>query len=82
MLMLRYGLGADAAFQLLSKLSQEANIKLRMIAERIVTDTEAREAVLDYMDKARPRIDPHKVKRRFPRARPNNGQQVTGRVTG
>lgn len=35
-LMLRYGLDSDAAFQLLIKLSQDSNVKLRTIAERVV----------------------------------------------
>jgi PAS domain S-box-containing protein len=68
MVMLRYGLSAESAFQLLSKLSQEANLKLRMIAERVVTDSEAREAVLDYMDQSRASIPAQRVKR-FARSR-------------
>jgi hypothetical protein len=68
MLMLRYGLSADSAFQLLSKLSQEANLKLRVIAERVVTDSEAREAVLEYMDQSRPPIAAQRV-RRYARSR-------------
>lgn len=35
MLMLIYGIGDDAAFDLLKWLSQEANVKLRLLAERI-----------------------------------------------
>ncbi|MCV7408234.1 antitermination regulator [Mycobacterium florentinum] len=35
MLMLVYGIDADAAFDLLKWLSQEANVKLRLLAERI-----------------------------------------------
>jgi ANTAR domain-containing protein/PAS domain-containing protein len=38
MLMLRYGINADSAFKLLTRLSQESNIKLRVIAERAVAD--------------------------------------------
>jgi hypothetical protein len=38
MLMLRYGIDADLAFKLLTRLSQESNIKLRVIAERAVAD--------------------------------------------
>jgi hypothetical protein len=49
MLMLRYGLAADAAFRLLTKLSQESNIKLRIIAERVVADATARSTILDDM---------------------------------
>lgn len=49
MLMLRYGVSAKSAFQLLSRLSQESNIKLRTIAEHVVGNTEARDAVLDYV---------------------------------
>jgi hypothetical protein len=38
MLMLIYGIGADAAFNLLKWLSQEANVKLRPLAEQISED--------------------------------------------
>lgn len=38
MLMLVYGIDADAAFNLLKWLSQEANVKLRPLAEQIVED--------------------------------------------
>ena len=38
MLILRYGIHADSAFKLLTRVSQESNIKLRMIAERAVAD--------------------------------------------
>ncbi|EFG75890.1 ANTAR domain protein [Mycobacterium parascrofulaceum ATCC BAA-614] len=38
MLMLVYGISEDAAFELLRWLSQEANIKLRPLAEQIVED--------------------------------------------
>lgn len=38
MLMLQYGVNADLAFKLLTRLSQESNIKLRVIAERAVAD--------------------------------------------
>jgi hypothetical protein len=38
MLMLRYAMNSDSAFALLTKLSQESNIKLRTIAERAVAD--------------------------------------------
>jgi len=38
MLMLIYGIGNNAAFNLLKWLSQEANIKLRLLAERITED--------------------------------------------
>lgn len=38
MLMLVYGISEDAAFELLKWLSQEANIKLRPLAEQIVED--------------------------------------------
>lgn len=37
-LMLRYGQNAEAAFDLLVKLSQESNVKLREIAERVVAE--------------------------------------------
>ena len=38
MLMLRYRINPDVAFKLLTRLSQESNIKLRIIAERAVAD--------------------------------------------
>jgi PAS domain S-box-containing protein len=38
MLMLIYNIGADAAFNLLKWLSQEANVKLRLLAEQISED--------------------------------------------
>ena len=38
MLMVVYGIDADAAFDLLRWRSQDANIKLRVLADRIVTD--------------------------------------------
>lgn len=38
MLMIVYGIDADAAFDLLRWRSQEGNVKLRMLAERVVTD--------------------------------------------
>jgi ANTAR domain/PAS fold len=38
MLMMVYGVSADAAFKLLQWRSQETNVKLRVIAERIATD--------------------------------------------
>ncbi|WP_235192551.1 PAS and ANTAR domain-containing protein [Mycobacterium asiaticum] len=41
-LMLRYGVDADSAFDLLVKQSQESNIKLRDIAESLVADIGAR----------------------------------------
>jgi PAS domain S-box-containing protein len=47
MLMLRYELDADSAFLLLSRLSQESNVKVRDLAAHIVADTAARRALLD-----------------------------------
>ena len=38
MLMIVYGIDADAAFDLLRWRSQEGNVKLRVLAERVVTD--------------------------------------------
>jgi len=38
MVMLRYGVDADIAFSLLTRMSQRSNIKLRIIAERVVAD--------------------------------------------
>jgi hypothetical protein len=49
MLMLRYGLTSEAAFQLLTRLSQESNIKLRIIAERVVDNADAGGTILDTM---------------------------------
>jgi PAS domain S-box-containing protein len=40
-LMLRYGVGAESAFDLLVKLSQESNVKLRTIAEGVVAEITA-----------------------------------------
>jgi PAS domain S-box-containing protein len=73
MLMLRYGLNADAAFQLLSKLSQDSNIKLRTIAEHVVADTETRNAVLEYVDYTL-ETDAQRVKQPFHISLPNRGQ--------
>ncbi|WP_246398233.1 PAS and ANTAR domain-containing protein [Mycobacterium vicinigordonae] len=53
-LMLRYGVGSDAAFELLVKLSQESNVKLRNIAERVVAEISARD---DEDDDAAYRVD-------------------------
>ena len=47
MVMLRYELNADGAFKLLTKLSQELNIKLRVIAERIAADPAELGALID-----------------------------------
>jgi AmiR/NasT family two-component response regulator len=41
MLMLVYGIDADAAFNLLKWLSQESNVKLRPLAEQIAKDFRA-----------------------------------------
>jgi hypothetical protein len=38
MLMIIYGIGADAAFELLKWRSQESNVKLRLVAEQIADD--------------------------------------------
>ena len=38
MLMVLYGISADAAFELLRWRSQEANVKLRRLAEQVVDD--------------------------------------------
>lgn len=40
LLMARYHLNSDAAFRMLVKLSQQAHVKLRLLAERIVRDYE------------------------------------------
>ncbi|SON60095.1 hypothetical protein MSIMFI_01587 [Mycobacterium simulans] len=45
-LMLQHGLDADAAFELLTRLSQRSNTKVRVLAERIVADAAGREAPL------------------------------------
>jgi hypothetical protein len=47
MLMLRYGIDADLAFKLLTRLSQESNIKLRVIAERAVADPATLDGLVD-----------------------------------
>ncbi|OBK55717.1 PAS and ANTAR domain-containing protein [Mycobacterium kubicae] len=44
--MMRYGVDAQAAFGLLTRLSQSSNIKLRFLAEQIVDDRMARQALL------------------------------------
>ncbi len=46
MLMLIYGLDEDGAFDLLKWLSQEANVKLRLLAERVCEDFRARGSAL------------------------------------
>ncbi len=74
MLMLRYGINADSAFQLLSRLSQESNIKLRTIAERVVADAEARNTILEYVSKkSRPGTLPQGRRQHFTPTRRNNG---------
>jgi hypothetical protein len=54
-MMLRYGLSADSAFQMLTKLSQQSNIKLRNIAERVVAEITS---VDTLPDDAADRVDP------------------------
>ena len=49
MLMLRYGINSDLAFNLLIRLSQESNIKLRIIAERAVADPAALGGLVDNL---------------------------------
>jgi PAS domain S-box-containing protein len=56
MLMLRYGLNADCAFQLLTKLSQESNTKLRVIAERLVAETAPQDDTPDDLAKRVDRV--------------------------
>lgn len=46
-LMACYGLNAESAFQLLTKLSQKSNVKLRVLAERIVAGAGTREPLFD-----------------------------------
>jgi AmiR/NasT family two-component response regulator len=41
MLMLRYGLGLDRSFEYLSRRSQNENIKLRLLAERVIAELSA-----------------------------------------
>jgi hypothetical protein len=53
MLMLVYRISADAAFELLTWRSQETNVKLRVLAERITADFLA----LDYTDALPPRSE-------------------------
>jgi len=50
MLMLRYGINSDLAFKLLTRLSQESNIKLRIIAERAVADPSILGGLADHGD--------------------------------
>ena len=54
-LMLRYGINAEDAFALLTKLSQESNTKLRIIAEHLVTETapqdESRDDTAERVDR-------------------------------
>jgi len=54
-LMLRYGINADDAFGLLTKLSQESNTKLRIIAEHLVAETapqgESRDDAAERVDR-------------------------------
>jgi len=38
MVMLRYGVDEESAFSLLTTMSQQSNVKLRIIAERVVAD--------------------------------------------
>lgn len=47
MLMLRYGLNADSAFLLLTKLSQESNVKVRNLADRVVANAAAGGSLLE-----------------------------------
>jgi len=53
-LMLRYGINADDAFGLLTKLSQESNTKLRIIAEHLVAETAPQD---ESRDDAAERVD-------------------------
>lgn len=52
-LMLRYGVDSNSAFEILVKLSQESNVKLRNIAERVVAEITAQ----DDEDDAAYRVD-------------------------
>jgi PAS domain S-box-containing protein len=47
MLMLIYGINADVAFNLLKWLSQEANVKLRLLAEQIAEDFRGADVTLN-----------------------------------
>jgi PAS domain S-box-containing protein len=53
-LMLRYGVGAESAFDLLVKLSQDSNVKLRTIAEGVVSEITSPEV---RADNAADRVD-------------------------
>ncbi|WP_232070648.1 PAS and ANTAR domain-containing protein [Mycobacterium lacus] len=46
-MMLRFGVDANSAFQLMTKLSQQSNTKLRDIAERVVAETTTQRAFPD-----------------------------------
>jgi PAS domain S-box-containing protein len=54
-LMLRYGINAEDAFGLLTKLSQQSNTKLRIIAEHLVAETTAQDESSN--DAAAERVD-------------------------
>lgn len=59
MLMLVYGIGDDAAFDLLKWLSQEANIKLRLLAEQILGPRPSSQSDYDHLlMTAHERVDP------------------------
>jgi ANTAR domain len=47
MLMLRYGLHPDSAFLLLTKVSQESNVKVRNLADRVVANAAAGGSLLE-----------------------------------
>lgn len=49
MVMLRYGVDSEIAFSLLSKMSQQSNIKVRIIADRIVADPASLDVFADKM---------------------------------
>jgi len=73
MLMLIYNIGADAAFNLLKWLSQEANVKLRLLAEQISEDFRGAGLALDSQSQ----FD-HLLLTAHQRIRQPNDRPVTG----
>jgi hypothetical protein len=75
MLMQRYGVDPDSAFQLLTKLSQESNTKLRLIAERIINAPNTFGALVDKVARlvdTRPRSCP--ARQHLAHSRPDHGR--------
>ena len=58
MVMLRYGVDGETAFSLLTAMSQQSNVKLRIIAERIVADPALLDATTLALDNPSGRLAP------------------------